>query len=237
MKIAIISDIHANLPAFKKVLKDIEREKCEHVFILGDLIGYYFWPKEVLEIIYRIPNKTIIRGNHEDILLKCKKSKLYLDKVTKKYGIGFKICLEQLNDFDFAWIEGLPRNKATLLDGIKFMLFHGSDKDTNEYIYPDSNSERLIEFNKLDCDYIFYGHTHYQVVFDIEDKLVVNPGSVGQSRDYGSQACYSLFNTKSKALIQKRLTYNTDEILKKAIKTNCDNKYLVEILKRNNFND
>jgi predicted phosphodiesterase len=88
MKIAILSDVHANMPALEAVIHDLERNECKYVFVLGDLIGYYYWPKEVVIYFMSHPNCNVIRGNHEDLLIRSLKDENFADKCYQKYGSG-----------------------------------------------------------------------------------------------------------------------------------------------------
>lgn len=67
MKIAFFSDVHANLPALEVVKADINQEKPERVYCLGDLVGYYVWPQEVVNLV-RAHQVPILMGNHEESL-------------------------------------------------------------------------------------------------------------------------------------------------------------------------
>jgi len=96
MKIGVIADIHANKIALKAVLKDIINNGVEKIFILGDLVGYYYEPDKVLDYINKLTNFELIQGNHERML----KDALYNDKkahyIRKKYGHGIDDALEKL---------------------------------------------------------------------------------------------------------------------------------------------
>ena len=96
MKIAILSDIHANISAFKAVLQDVEKQKCERLFILGDLVGYYYWPKDVVQYLMQSTCSTVIRGNHEDLLIKSIESEEFNEACYHKYGSGIKICIDTI---------------------------------------------------------------------------------------------------------------------------------------------
>ncbi|MCK6263254.1 metallophosphatase family protein [Vibrio sp. ZSDE26] len=234
MKIAILSDIHGNLPALDVVLSDIAKSKCEHIFILGDLVGYYHWPQEVVQEVMALSNCTVIKGNHEDLLLRALHDQKFAIQCFEKYGSGLNVCIESLSPDQIKWIHDLPVSKKVTLDGIKFALFHGSEKEVNEYIYPDTSKERIDDIETDIEDYIFYGHTHYPVVFNRERCVIANPGSVGQPRDVGSLASYLILNTKNRALIQRRLPFDSDIVSKKSLENDPEYSYLVEILKRNN---
>lgn len=233
MKIAVLSDIHANIAALKVVINDLERNKCQHIFVLGDLVGYYYWPSEVVKYFINKPNCSIIRGNHEDLLMRTLNDKEYAEKCYQKYGSGFIRCAESLSVEQINWLAELPASKDVDIDGLKIGLFHGSDKSTNEYLYPDL-SPRRIETLANDYDFIFNGHTHYPVVFTSNKTVIANPGSVGQPRDIGSLASYAILNTENRALTYHRVPFNSSDICANALNIDPHYPYLHEIMKRNN---
>ena len=86
MKIAFISDIHSNIYALNRVYEDLNSEKVERILVAGDLIGYYYWPKEVIDLIRSDERFLCICGNHEEILKKVIGSK-EAEKAIKKFKI------------------------------------------------------------------------------------------------------------------------------------------------------
>lgn len=234
MKVAILSDVHANLPALDVVLSDIRKNKCDHVFILGDLVGYYHWPKEVVEKIMNLQSCTVIRGNHEDLLKRSRSDDNFAFFCKKRYGSGLETCIKFLTEEQMLWLDSLPVSKRIILDGIRFGLFHGSEIDVEEYIYPDCCQDRVNNIAADDLDYVFFGHTHYPVIFTSKKAIVANPGSVGQPRDVGSLASYLILNTKNRALTQRRLPFDSEAVKAKSLEHDSVHIYSIEILKRNN---
>lgn len=233
MKIAILSDIHANISAFKAVIQDVERNKCEQLFILGDLVGYYYWPKEIVQYFMQSKCSTVIRGNHEDLLIKALESEEFNEECYRKYGSGIKVCIDTLSSEELAWLASLPKSEDVNVDGLKVGLFHGSERCTNEYLYPDMPRARIEEICN-DYDFIFTGHTHYPVVFSKKSMIIANPGSVGQPRDVGSLASYAILNTENKALSYHRVPFDSKSVCNKAMAIDPNHPYLHEIMKRNN---
>mgnify|MGYP003661192313 FL=1 len=68
MKVAVISDLHANIHALRVVLEDLDKENVSAILVAGDLIGYYYWPAEVVNLLMADERFICIRGNHENIL-------------------------------------------------------------------------------------------------------------------------------------------------------------------------
>ena len=159
MKVAIISDIHANIFAFNRVMEDIQANDCEHILVLGDLVGYYYWPKSVVDIIRNDTRFICIKGNHEVLLDKTLLSDDFSRKCKDKYGSGLEVCKKELDNRELQWLANLPEELDITLDGCHFKLRHGSDRSINEYLYPDIKQERVDLIDEKP-DYYLFGHTH-----------------------------------------------------------------------------
>jgi len=194
MRIAIISDIHGNLPALEAAFVDLVAQPgVEGTYCLGDLVGYAPFPNEVVERIRAAGIPTIV-GNYDD-------------------GTGFDRddcgCVfkdpagKALGDQSFAWtrahvtaenkafLRALSREIRLTLDGIRLLLVHGSPRRINEYLYedrPDASFQRLAAASNADA--IFFGHTHIPYAKQVGDVLFVNAGSVGKPKDGDPRACY-----------------------------------------------
>jgi predicted phosphodiesterase len=106
---------------------------------------------------------------------------------------------------------------------------HGSPWDPlNGRIYPDySNWER---FNSCNEDVILIGHTHYPLEKKIGDKIIINPGSVGQPRDGKNGACFAILDISSRKVQFHRVAYNPQRMIEDAQIHDPDNCYLVQVL-------
>ena len=213
MKIAILSDIHANIFALNAVLKDFEKMNIESVWILGDIVGYHYWPKETLELIDRLPNVELIQGNHERLLQKAASCEDQKNEILKKYGSGINIALEQMSDLDKQRLYDLPLTKTIRVDGVSCLLCHGSSQDPDEYVYPDSDPKKLEACLSTDADYVFQGHTHYPFIFSKNNKVLVNPGSVGQPRERDQLASYVVFNTSAKTVVFRKVAFDCQPLI------------------------
>lgn len=197
MRLAVISDIHANLPALEAVLADIERQDVDDVLCLGDLVGYAPWPNEVTAAILARGIPTIM-GNYDD-------------------GVGFDRdncgCsykdprLETLGDQSLAWTQQHTTNdhKAYLrslapsirrtFDGHEFLFVHGSPRKMNEYVYEDRPAETLRRIaDSAQADVLVFGHTHLPYQKRVGDVLFVNTGAVGKPKDGDPRAGYVIFD-------------------------------------------
>ncbi len=97
MKIGVLSDIHGNHYALKAVLEEARRCGVEYLFILGDLVGYYYYPDEVLKLLEDWP-KEVIQGNHEEMLKEVLNKETEKETVRKKYGMVFYLIMNPLDE-------------------------------------------------------------------------------------------------------------------------------------------
>lgn len=211
-KIAIISDIHGNYAAFEAVWKRIKDFPL--ILNAGDLTGYY---PDINLVINQLKEKKVknILGNHDRYLVE----KHLPTDINPAITAPFEDNLNKITSENLAFLKKLPPNKTFKLDGLKIGLYHGSPFDPDEYIFPD---EPLMRFKNLNFDLLILGHTHWPMIKKVGKMMVVNPGSVGQPRDYDPRASYAILDTKSKKIEIKRLKYNTEETIRKIEKLGFD---------------
>jgi putative phosphoesterase len=231
MKIAILADIHANIYAFEAVLEDIQKEGVDKIIVAGDLVGYYYWPSEVVNICMKDSRFICIRGNHEDNLKLAFSEPTKLDSLTKKYGSSYRICLEELSADEVNWLLNLPQFLDFKIGNTSFYATHGSLEETTEYIYPDADFKKLKE-NFSTSNYTILAHTHYPFLHSWNNKWLVNPGSVGQPRDFGNIASYFIVNLETNVIVPRRIAFPTKVIARYVDIYDKDVKYLKNILKR-----
>lgn len=175
-KIAILSDIHGNIPALEAVVGDFERRGVESVINLGDNISGPLWPKETIEYLMK-QNWIQILGNHDRYLFDLNPANL-----SPSDSYAFPL----LSDNELEWLKTL---QPILKLPDEFLLFHGTPLDDNSYLLetvedgrarlatPDEIVQRL---GKIDSSLILCGHSHIPRVVELpENILIVNPGSVG----------------------------------------------------------
>lgn len=211
MKIGIIADIHSNLRALEAVLKNFKKQRVDKIFCLGDMIGYYHNPIEVINLLRSIKASCIL-GNHEAYLLGYKKCPI------KKWRLCFlDLVKEKLTVHQFNWLKELPDSLELTINSKKMAFFHGSPWDHLEgYIYPDFNG--FEKFHKLNYNFIFLGHTHHKMFKVCRNTRIVNPGSCGQPRDKKNKACAAIFNVDKSEVTFIREPYDVAKTIKEAKK-------------------
>ena len=232
MKVAIIGDIHGNNIALESVLKNVEREEAEMIICTGDYLGYYYHPDKVFDLLENWTQEAV-RGNHDLIFLDISGGNRELAAMYKeKFGSGMEFALEKLHTERIIYLKQLPDQKTITVDGRKALLCHGSPWDVNEYIYPDSDLSKFDQLADHGYDLVIMGHTHYPMVRHAGDLLLVNPGSVGQSRKGPAGAYWMLWDTALNKVEQKTVSYDMETVIEEVSGVDRQIKYLSEVLKR-----
>ena len=231
LKIAVISDIHGNHYALDEVLNCARKGGVEKIFVLGDIVGYYYYPEKILEILSHW-DFEIIKGNHEVILENLRYNKVNKRDLEKKYGKGHERALLSLDETKQNWLYSLPTQKSIIIDNVSFLLNHGSPTSINEYIYPDASINQLENCNSKLHDFVLIGHSHYPFSFRCKDSTLINCGSVGQSRQKGGIANWVIINTANKCFEIKSTPYDTKFLLEEISLLESENCYSYKILLR-----
>jgi len=189
MKILIFSDIHGNLPAFKKMLKEVGR--VDKLICLGDVVGYGPWSNECVDLISSLSNCVYLEGNHEKDYLQGSYSG---KNVVAQAFFNFTYPLFDKNPF----ISNLP--KEYKLNGYIFThTLYGRN------IYPDS---KIV----IDNNYVI-GHSHHQFKIEQGKFVLYNSGSVGQNREFINIINYLLYYDDKDRFEMKSIVYDVDEVI------------------------
>jgi putative phosphoesterase len=212
-KIAVLSDIHANVTALEKVVHDAEEHGASLLVNAGDSIGFGPCPNEVVELICE-KNILSILGNYDVEVIEGK----IKDKSQK--NLAFQFTKKELSKSCKNFLYSLPRERRIEVEGKKILITHGSPESIDEHIYCNTSVERLktlVETAKADI--IIVGHTHEQFWRQVNGVSFVNPGSVGRPGDGNPQTAYALlsFNPFKVELfrIEYDVTAATDALRKK----------------------
>jgi putative phosphoesterase len=198
MRIALFSDIHANLPALESALESIDSRAPDGVYCFGDLVGYNIWPNEVIQEIRR-RQITTIAGNY-DFGIGISSDDwgcVYKTDVEKDMGkISISFTNGIVKDDQREYLRTLPAHIKLEFqlnqDKLNVLLVHGSPRRINEYLFEDREEKSLLRImEQADADIMCFGHTHkpYHRVLNsaVENKNhfrhAINIGSVGKPKD------------------------------------------------------
>lgn len=229
MKLAVISCIHANLPALDAVLLDIEKHSVDQIFCVGDLAGYGPHPNEVIDKIRTLGIPTCAGCWDEDVVEghnACDCS--YPSVLAEKRGfLAHEWTNQQVSHENKAWLETLPHS----LRFENLVFVHGSPHSSHEYLLPGMNEFLALErVLSTGADILFCGHTHVPYIrtlknahlqvkitptagdpqtqsFSVALKRIVNVGSVGEPRHGRPNATYVLYDTDSDEVTLREVSY------------------------------
>jgi putative phosphoesterase len=177
MRLAVVSDIHGNLPALEAVMASCKRHGVDQVINLGDCLSGPLLPLETAQFLME-QDWIHLAGNHDHQIL--------------SYGTPSctdvdEVAYEQLGEKEFAWLMALPTNKLAWRSGI--LLCHGTPSNDLEYFLETvepagarmaTRQEVEIRLGATQAKLILCGHTHMpRAVRTASGQLIVNPGSVG----------------------------------------------------------
>ncbi len=229
MKIAVISDIHGNLTAFKAVLADIETLGVSDIVSLGDLVGYGPHPEAVVRIIQdrRIPT---VQGNHDRAVAEPR----YLKWFNPEARRSLEMTREMLSEAALAFVGS--RAPFITRDGCRFV--HGFPPDSlSTYLFQVTENRLRAAFEELPEMRCFVGHTHELILMgcdgaetervpfqegavqlQADHRYIINIGSVGQPRDGDSRAKYVVYDDAADALEVRFAAYDIQETVDAIIK-------------------
>lgn len=231
MKLGLLGDIHGNHLALKAVLDSAKSRHVDRLLIAGDLVGYYFWPKEVLDLLVSFEIEAV-GGNHEEILTKARREPEFLVEVDQLYGVGIRTALETLSQSQLDWLALLPHPRKVIVGDCTILLCHGSPWNINQYIYPDAETALMRQCTSPKYDWIVLGHTHYPMELTKEKTRIVNPGSVGQPRNREPGAHWALLDTNSGSYQHLVERYDIDWVVDQTRSRQPDMSYLWDTLVR-----
>ncbi|WP_333856273.1 metallophosphoesterase family protein [Denitromonas sp.] len=232
MRLALLGDIHANPLALEAVLDAAFAAGVERLLLTGDLVGYYFSPKAVLELLQPW-QKYMVRGNHEEMLCQSRRDPEALAAVGRRYGSGIEVAIAQLSAAEVDALCRLPHPLPLALDGRKILLCHGAPHDLDCYVYPDGDLAAFDVPALTEFDLVVTGHTHYPMRRVLGEKtLLVNPGSVGQPRNRQPGAHWALYDTASGEVSFHCERYDYAPLQAEARRRHPELPYLADVLGR-----
>lgn len=205
MRIGLLSDVHANLPALEEVLRDLRGRGVDVLLHAGDVVGYNPFPNEVIEVFQREEIRTIL-GNHDRAVLTG--DNYWFNSVAATALRWTRACLESSS---VSYLRSLKPRMELEIGGSKLLVVHGSPEDADEYIYEGDLREDILPPG---FDALVMGHTHVPFVRRLAGALVVNPGSVGQPRDGDPRASYALLDVGQGHGELRRVEYDARRVVR-----------------------
>ncbi len=229
-RLAILSDIHANLEAFQEVLVHISYQSIDQILCLGDIVGYNADPSACIQLCQE-NHIFCLQGNHDAAVC----GKIPLDDFNPKALTAVFWTRKQLSKEELHFLNNLPRFHAKKSC---CLLMHGSLIHPDRYLFYQQDAEKdfkEMEKSYPETDVGFFGHTHQRKIFCYylntvssgipenltlrpHRKYLINPGSVGQSRDGIPRASYLIFNTPTGEITYYSVLYDIQKAAEKILK-------------------
>jgi predicted phosphodiesterase len=232
MKYALISDIHANLPALEAVLRDIDSRRVDAIYHLGDLTGYAPWPNETIALLRQrgIPG---IAGNYDSTVATdykhcgCRADSPHEEELSH---ISYEWTRQRVDESSKAYLAALPfridmRPLGGHVTGPTITLIHGNQTLNTVYVTedrPDSFLEKMAaSIGAKAGDMICFGHTHKPWQRGVGGVQFVNAGSVGRPKDGDPRACYVVVSAEENTLRPEfiRVAYDTELVAREIVKS------------------
>jgi predicted phosphodiesterase len=219
MRYAVVSDLHANLPAWNAVLLDIRTLELDRIVCLGDIVGYGPSPAEVLQSVYANVDSLTL-GNHDAVIC----GKMDPSSFNEKARKIIEWTRQQLSGDAMKFLQTLPLT----LKGEGFRCAHGDFGEPAAFNYVIDPEDAMPSWQAVDEQLLFVGHSHQPGIFllgrsgtprvveptdfavEKEKRYLVNVGSVGQPRDGQSTACYCILDTDERSVCWRRIPFDLD---------------------------
>ncbi len=189
MKIGLISDIHAEPQALRRVLADMP--SVDRVWCAGDAVSEYQFCAETVDLLQQVQAQCI-QGNHEMVLFRDRHA-AYLQRCQAEFAPAMLDVLAQA-----------PVTLEYEEAGARLLMVHASPwKPFEGYVMP--RSPHLARFATLPYDFVILGHTHVPMVEQAGHVTVINPGSCSQSRDNDRRGAYAVLDVESRVVTLYRV--------------------------------
>jgi predicted phosphodiesterase len=224
MRIAILSDLHANLEATEAVRADARAHDCTDFVCLGDVVGYNANPHECVEIVQKL-QCPVVKGNHDEQATLTESSRDF--NALAETAISW--TREHLPDEDKEWLRALPLTEQNH----GFTIVHATLDTPGQWGYVFNSLDAVASFAYQETTVCFFGHTHVAGAFVRDDavkkvkvdrltieegkKYFINVGSVGQPRDGDWRAAYCIYHLDKNVVEQRRVKYDVGVAQKKII--------------------
>ena len=226
MRVAVLSDIHANLEALQAVLRSLLEYPADSVITLGDVIGYGPDPEAVVHLLQE-KNIPSVQGNHEQALISGRKLGWFNSPARRSINITRKLLSPRTLDMIGNW--------PMVIENDSFLAVHGCPPDDAfTYLFEYAEDELPELFQQFTQPVCFVGHTHMlhvaiydgrratlresrpgQVALNPLQRHIINPGSVGQPRDGTNTAKYAVWDTRQSLLEFRAVPYDVETTIAK----------------------
>ena len=213
MIVLVISDVHGNYHALDRVMNAV---KYDAMVCCGDIVVDYPFPQQCIQVL-KDSCIHICSGNNDNNVAHDQKASEYISKkythLAKDLDRNTELTLKLINDDSKNYLRGLPRECRFDLDGVSFYMNHTvPHRPLHHYLDKETSDSKLAQYYRdIRAEVMITGHTHIPYVRNFGDKILINPGSVGQPRDGDPRTSFAVFDTAAGRVELKRLEYDITE--------------------------
>ena len=212
-QVAFIADIHSNLPALEAVLDEIQAQGIFEIYCLGDIIGYYTFPNEVIHLCKQ-KCEMVVLGNHDAAALG---NEYEYNKMNKYAKEAMNLTRELITSSNLNWLKRLEKQHTLSVNEKQIHLVHGHPGKPFSYSIAHSEIgwEAIMESAKdlSGTGVVVVGHTHVPTVRRTDNFLFLNPGSVGQPRNGQPGAQFAIFDTDTGEVTLEHIEYDIEQTM------------------------
>lgn len=192
MKVAVLSDIHSNYPAFQACYEDAVMLGADRFLFLGDYVSDLAQPCKTMDQVYEIRDRyptVCLRGNREGYMLDWESGIGSFSRGSKSGSLLF--TYEKLRKKDLDFFRGLKISDTVVIGGIPMEIAHAA-MDSDRFYFDSDDGNTAGIFPKMKCNYLLTGHSHRQYIQREGNKTIINPGSVGMPHGAAPLPQYAL---------------------------------------------
>ncbi len=216
MRVALMSDLHANLPALEAVLDHARLQGAEAIWNLGDLVGYGAFPEEVVQGLrdhYAL--STLGRYDRQVVRFKKRREKWHRSKEREEYR-ALEWAYEQLSGKSRKYLRFLSREIRMQVRGKRVLLTHGVPGEEDGFLTVDTPEKQLAKLaREAKADLILCGGSHQSFARTVDGVVFISPGSAGLPADGDPRAAYSILEVgpEESQVLPQRVEYDVERLV------------------------
>ncbi|MGC5327490.1 metallophosphoesterase family protein [Brevibacillus sp. SYSU BS000544] len=216
MRIAFLSDIHGNAVALEAVLADIEKQRIDQIYVLGDIAYRGPEPKRSIQLVQSLQT-TVIKGNADEWTVRGVQAGEVREDLLEMMNREREWTIDRLDESDLIYLRNLPDEfQLQLTDSLRLHAFHATKESLFDIVLPDASVEQLqTKILSEQAAITVYAHIHLPYVRYMNGKCLINTGSVGLPFDGLPLASYAVVeaeNNRYRATIE-RVPYDLDKVV------------------------
>jgi predicted phosphodiesterase len=228
MRIAVMSDVHGNLPALEAVMSHLEAQGgYDEIWVLGDLAVFCPYPAQALERLAALPHARFVQGNTDGYLVSGRRPPQMavqdesqwksMPGFLEERDASFRWTVSHLSYEGYLFLRELPFQQRVQIPGYGAVLgVHGSPLGDEVGVWEHTSDADLRDMlSSTECSLLLCGHTHCPLDRSLDSTRVINVGSVGLPLDGDRRAAYAMLDIEGGECrsVLHRVEYDVDEVL------------------------